>query len=250
MFSNVIKGGDKERLSIKLYAMRDMVSQPKLWKVGDCSEKFPLQASADSKNKTDQLLKEIEDREKYIKQMTEKTDSLEKEAYEKGFAQGEKAGMELGEKRFDSILNCFAETLDGARKIKEDVYRNSEQMMMELVLAIARKVIQREVSTDRTIIRDVIKGALTYIADQEEIRVRLNPSDLEFANQYKEDILVGIEKAVFESDVEVARGDAVIESNYGIIDCGIERHLQEVEEVLRARAGSDAQLEEKIDSVE
>ncbi len=250
LFSSVIKGQDEERLSIKSYAMRDMLTQPKLQKAGDCSDSFPLHASSDSKNKTGKLLQEIEDREKYIKQMTKKTDSLEKEAYEKGFAQGEKAGMELGEKRFDSILKGFTETLEGVRKIKEEAYCNSEQEMMELVLAIARKIIQKEVSTDRKIILDIIKAALKHVADQEEIRVRLNPSDLEFASQYKGEILDGIEKATFESDVEVMRGDAVIESNYGIIDCGIEKHLQKVEEALRAQAGSDAQLEEKIDKVE
>ncbi|MCK5514895.1 MAG: hypothetical protein KAJ00_10380, partial [Deltaproteobacteria bacterium] len=146
LFSSVIKGQDEERLSIKSYAMRDMLTQPKLQKAGDCSDSFPLHASSDSKNKTGKLLQEIEDREKYIKQMTKKTDSLEKEAYEKGFAQGEKAGMELGEKRFDSILKGFTETLEGVRKIKEEAYCNSEQEMMELVLAIARKIIQKEVS--------------------------------------------------------------------------------------------------------
>ena len=175
---------------------------------------------------------------------------MEKEAYEKGFAQGEKAGMELGEKRFDSILKGFTKTLEGVRKTKEEVCSNSEQEMVELVLAIARKVIQKEVSTDRKIILDIVKSALKHVADQEEIRVRLNPSDLEFASQYKGEILDGIEKATFESDVEVLRGDAVIESNYGSIDCGIEKHLQEVEEALRARAGSDTQLEGKTDRVE
>ncbi len=250
LFSSVIKEQDEERLSVKSYAMRDMLSQPKLQKVEDYSDSFPLHASSDSKNKTEKLLQEIEDREKYIKQMTGKTDSLEKEAYEKGFAQGEKAGMELGEKKFDSILKGFAETLEGVRKIKEEVYRNSEQEMVELVLAISRKIIQKEVSADRKIILDIVKSALKYVADQEEIRVRLNPSDLEFASQYKGEILDGIEKATFESDVEVLRGDAVIESNYGIIDCGIEKHLQEVEEALRARAGSDAQLEGETEKVE
>jgi len=241
LFSSVIKERDKKRLSIQLFAMRDMTSQPRLQKLRGGSDGFPLHTSLDSKHKTDQLLREIEDREKYIKQMTEKTNHLEKEAYQKGFAQGEKAGKELGEKRFDSILKSFAEMLEGARKIKEDMYRNSEQEMLELVLAIARKIIQREVRTDKTIILDLIKAALGYVADHEEIRVRLNPSDLEFACQCKGDVLGGMEKVTFESDAVVPRGDAVIESDCRIVECGIEKHLREVEEALRAGAGRDAQ---------
>lgn len=242
LFSSVIKGRDKERLSIKLFPMRDVVSQPHLRQAREGSDGSPSHAPADSKNKTDQLIRGIEEREKYIKQMTEKTNNLEKEAYEKGFSQGEKAGMELGEKRFESILKSFAEALEGVKKIKEEVYQNSEQEMIKLVVTIARKIIHREVSTDRTIILDLIKAALAYVADHEEIKVRFNPSDLELASQYRKDWLAGMEKVRFESDATIPRGDAVVESNCGIIECGIEKHLQEVEEALRTQAGRDTQI--------
>jgi flagellar assembly protein FliH len=243
LFSNIIKIADEERLSIKSYAMRDMILNPYLQKRGDYSDGFPLHSQSDSGKGTEQLLQEIEEREKYIKQMTAKTDSLEKEAYEEGFAQGEKAGMELGEKRFDSVVKSFNEVLESVRRLKEEVYQNSEQEMLELILAIARRVIQKEISTDRKITLSIIQSALKYVTDQEEIRVRLNPSDLEFASQYKREMMDGMKKVVFENDEDVSRGHTVIESNHGIIDCGIEKHLQEVEEALRAQAGRGNILE-------
>jgi flagellar assembly protein FliH len=204
--------------------------------------------SSDPGNKIEQLLEEIDERERYIKQVTEKTHSVEKEAYEKGFAQGEKAGMELGEKRFDSVIKSFNEALEEVRRLKEELYQKTEQEMLELVLAITRRIIKKEVSTDNKVILNLIKSALKYVADQERVKVRLNPSDLEFASQHKGEIMEGMKEmgnVILEGNEGVSRGDAVIESNHGIIDCGIEKHLQKVEEALKAQVGKHPQGEGK-----
>jgi len=81
------------------------------------------------------------------------------------------------------------------------------------------------------------------VLDHEKIKILLNPSDLEFASQYKGEMMDGMKKVIFESDEDVSRGHTVIESNHRIIDCGIEKHLQEVEEALRAQAGRGNILE-------
>jgi len=237
LFRNIIKNTDDKRSSIAPYSMRDMPLH---------LDSSPSSTSLDSKKKVDHLLKEIEERERYIKQITDKTQSLEKEAYEKGFAQGEKAGMELGEKRFDSVVKSFTKALEEIREIKKELYQKSEQEMVELVLAIARKVIQKEISTDKKIILRMINSALKYTASKQEIRVRLNPSDLEFASQHKEEIADGMEgmkNLIFEGDERVSRGSAVIESNRGIIDCGIEKHLQELENALNTPRIESLQME-------
>ena len=243
LFSNIIKNADQEQPSIEPYSMKDMPLHLDSQHVKDRFDFSPSRTSSDPKKKTEQLLKEVEERERYIKQITDKNHSLEKEAYEKGFAQGEKAGMELGEKRFDSVIKSFNEALEGVRRLKEELFQKSEQEMVELVLAIARRIIQKDVSTDRKIILSMIKSALNFVADQEEIRVRLNPSDLEFATQHKGEITEGMRNLIFEEDEEIPRGDAIIESNRGIIGCGIERHLQKVEEDLRTQTGEYPQVE-------
>jgi len=246
LFRNIIKNADEEQSSIVPYSMRDMPLHLDSQEVKGHFNFSPSRTSSDPKKKVDHLLKEIEDRERYVKQITDKTQSLEKEAYEKGFAQGEKAGIELGEKRFDSVVKSFTEALEEVRRLKEELYQKSEQEMIELVLAIARRITKKEVSTDRKIILSMINSALKYIADKEEIRVRLNPSDLEFASQHKEEIAEGMEgmrNLIFKGDEGVSRGNAIIESNRGIIDCGIEKHLQKVEEALSIPVGESPQVE-------
>ena len=235
--SSVIKNVDQKQPSVKPYSMRDMpLITDSQWGKGRSANSVSS-ASSDPRAKVGHLLKEVEERERYVKQIAEKTDKLEKDAYEKGFAQGEKAGRELGEKRLDSAVKSFTEVLAGVQKLKGELYRESEQDMLRLVLAITRKVVQKEVSTDRGVILNMIKSALKYVADQEEITIRLNPSDLEFAGQHKEETMKGMKNVTIEGDEEIQRGDAVIKSNRGIIDCGIEKHLQMVEEELRTQSG-------------
>ena len=241
MFSSVIKSIRGKDTAVKSYAMRDMGLQPEVRR--EREQSFTLSSGnppdSDSHKKIEQLLEEIGDREKYIKQMTDKTHSLEKEAYEKGFAQGERAGKELGEKRFDSVIKSFTEATEDLHKLRKRVYQESEEQLLELVLAVARKVVQKEVETDKHILLDLLRSALHYVTDRERIKLRLHPSDLEFASQHKAEVTQGIEgvgKLTFEGDEAVARGDALIESSHGIVDCGIEKHLGEVEEALRTKA--------------
>jgi len=243
--SSVIKNVDQKQPSVKPYSMRDMsLLIDSQWGKGR-SVDSSSRTSSDPRGKVGHLLKEVEERERYVKQIAEKADKLEKDAYEKGFAQGEKAGRELGEKRLDSVIKSFKGVLEEVRRLKETLYPESEQEMLRLVLAIARRVIQKEVSTDRGVILNMIKSALKYVADQGEITIRLNPSDLEFATQHKEENMKGMKSVIIEGDEEIQRGDAVIKSNRGTIDCGIEKHLQMVEEELRKQSGERIREEEK-----
>ena len=243
--SNIIKNVDQKKPSVKPYSMRDMpLLTDSQWGKGRSAYSSSL-TSSDSKDKVGHLLKEVEERERYVKQVAEKTDRLEKESYEKGFAQGEKAGRELGEKRLESVIKSFNGGLEEVRRLKETLYQESEQEMLRLVLAVARRVIQKEVSTDKEIILNSIKSALKYVADQEEITIRLNPSDLECAIQHKEENVKAMRNVLIEGDEEIQRGDAVIKSNRGTIDCGIEKHLQMVEEKLRTQSGERLPEEEE-----
>jgi flagellar assembly protein FliH len=199
----------------------------------------------DSEKQIEKLLQEIEEREKCVKQFTDKSDSLEKEAYEKGFAQGERAGRELGEKRFESVVTSLTEALKELRRIQEEWHEKNEQHLIELACAVARKVVQREVSIDKSIISRMINAALKYAADHEEIIIRIHPSDLEYASQLKSEIREGMGEARnvrFEGDECVMRGDAIIESKRGIIETGIEKCFQAIENALRAQAEENIQV--------
>ena len=81
-------------------------------------------------------------------------------------------------------------------------FANSE-LDCELVLAISRTIIQREVEADKSIVLNLIRSALLAVSDRERITMKVHPSDLEFAREHKKEILEGIEgveKLICEGD--------------------------------------------------
>ena len=72
MFSNVIKVTRKKDTAIQSYSMRDMGRHPEVRREKEPSFTLSSAKADNSGPKVDRLMEEIGDREKYIKQMTEK----------------------------------------------------------------------------------------------------------------------------------------------------------------------------------
>jgi flagellar assembly protein FliH len=173
----------------------------------------------------------------------ERIAQIEKEAYEGAFKLGEKAGVERGEQMFRSAVRSFTEAAEQLKRMEQDFYRRVEGEILDLVLATTRKVVQREVESQKDVILHVLREAIARVIDRERILVRLNPSDYDLVHAHKSDILQaidGIKNLVIERDEAISRGGAIVESDCGTIDARIERRLDEVEKALnRQRAGTE-----------
>ena len=170
----------------------------------------------------------------------EQMDRIEKEAYEKAFQLGEKAGLESGERMFRSAVQSLVEAAEGLKHAEKEFYGRVEEEILDLVLATTRKVVQREINTQRDVILDVLRQAIAKTIDRERIRVRINPSDYDFVHAHKSDIVStvdGVKDLVIEGDESVSRGGAVVDSDYGTIDARIERRFEAVEKALRRQRG-------------
>jgi flagellar assembly protein FliH len=164
-------------------------------------------------------------------------EDLEESAYTEGFIKGEKAGIESERKRLQTIFDTFDKAIPELGKLKEDLYFNVERGSVELALAIAKKIVSHEVSTNKETLLGVLKGALEKVIDQEKIKIRINKSDLQFINEsgYQISGLTdNIKDVIIEGDDTISRGGCVIETGFGSIDARIESQLQAVEDLLRS----------------
>ena len=71
------------------------------------------------------------------------------------------------------------------QKLRTEIYHTLEKEVVELALAIARKVVCREVKTNQDVVVCVAKEALSRVEAPGEIIIRLNPSDLQFIKKTK-----------------------------------------------------------------
>ena len=156
-------------------------------------------------------------------QTVEDIEALQKEAFEEGRKQGRKAGLDEIKReaqRLAGMLNFFQAPL---AKLDEEV----EQQLTELALMVARQVIKKECATDATIIQSIIHEALDFLPlNSRNIRVRLNPADLELLKQADFNIDEQEWKAV--PDTTVRQGGCLIDSDNSHVDASLETRLQQI----------------------
>lgn len=160
---------------------------------------------------------------------------LEREAFAKGFAQGEKAGQEAASQRAEAMVRRLTETLQELTQLRAQMIHQTERQMVELSLAVARRVVHREVSLDADLLIAMARVALERLGDAAQITVRLNPEDHQLAGAGRTSELTASNVSVVP-DGRIPRGGCRVESEMGILDAGIDAQIQEIAQALLGRA--------------
>jgi flagellar assembly protein FliH len=160
----------------------------------------------------------------------------EREAYEAGFKAGEKAGFELGRQKAQMTFTAISGILSELNSFKEGLHRSCEKEIVDLCLAIARKVLQREVEARPEVVLDCARAGLKAVVAAGEILIRVNPKDLHVLHENIKELTKygdGFKGIKIEGDEAVERGGCVIETNYGEVDATISGILSDIEEKLK-----------------
>ena len=171
-------------------------------------------------------------------------DEFDVQAYQKGFSEGVKKGVKEGQtagfeqatKKLEPLLDGLQQALMQLGNLRQNTYLIIEQEVVELALAIARKIICREIEVDKEIVVCVARKALSKVEDPGNVKIKMNPTDVQFVNQtkYKLSEMIGnIDNVTIEPGENIRSGGCVIETNLGEIDARIEKQLQAVEESFR-----------------
>ncbi len=161
---------------------------------------------------------------------------IEREAYEKGYKQGEVAGEEIGKKKFASAIRSVETAFQDMVKTKTSALARMEPMMVELALCLARKVVHGEILVNPDVIVQNLRACTEYLVSRDVVTVRLNPSDHKHAASFADGISKtagGIKNLVFEPDAAIARGGAMVVTEFGELDACIDRQLDEIESSVR-----------------
>jgi flagellar assembly protein FliH len=167
-----------------------------------------------------------------LRQARIKAAEIEKEAYEKGFSEGERAGRETGEKMVEAVLKQYTQTLEDLKGLRRALLTGSEREVVRLALEVAKKVVKREVCVDDELILALVKVALSRLADQSVMTVRVNPKDYQSIMHFRES--PGHRDSWHDGiklveDPLITRGGCLIETDSGVIDARVEEQFREIE---------------------
>ena len=157
---------------------------------------------------------------------------IEQAAYGNGFRQGEKAGMEIAEKKVESLMRRYADGVLEIGKVKGSLYAEVEREVVKLAVEIAKKIVHREIQTDREIIQALVKVALSHVAEKSAVTVHLHPTDYSFVLEHRAALTQGGEsgcEVVLLADKAIERGGCLVATECGDIDARIEERFREVE---------------------
>jgi flagellar assembly protein FliH len=171
---------------------------------------------------------ELSEKEKLKKEMEQHLARVRDDSYRKGFSEG----AEFQKKEMQPVMNAISTMTKTIPLIRKDIIAKTEEQIVKLSLAIAEKILNQEVATNKEVVLGVVKGALRNISETEGMKIRLNPQDLSYIMEVKKDFLQsvdGVRNVVFEEDVSVKRGGAVVETMFGEVDARLESQLKEIE---------------------
>ena len=157
-----------------------------------------------------------------------------REARQAAFGEGEAAGRMAAQDEMRPLVERFARTIDELAALRPRLREQAERDLVRLAVAIARRVVRRELTIDPQAITGLVKAALEQLAAGERVRVRVHPEDEAAVRSCL--VAAGRAPSVEVSgDAALERGSAILESERGNLDASAETQLAEIERGLTDR---------------
>ena len=152
-----------------------------------------------------------------------------REAFERGVAEGVQKGRDLQRRESASALQAAEDALRQTSHLKASIVERSEGEIIDLVFAIAEKVIHHEATVNPDIVKNVLRSAVEAITDRENIRVRCNPGDLTVLKDLRPELtcmIDGIGDVEFLEDSSIMPGGVKIGTGTGEVDARLDRQFE------------------------
>lgn len=167
-----------------------------------------------------------------------KLSKIERDAYEKGFSVGEEAGRMLGLRKLDPTEKILLKLIEEVTHLKTQILGETEEDILTIALAIARKVIGQEVRENPEVILTNIQKAIKKIGKTGRLVIQLHPEDLEILSQDTDGVIHPQNKNIalrFETNTELSPGDYIVEGEERMIDGRQQNQLKILETLLRTQ---------------
>jgi flagellar assembly protein FliH len=151
--------------------------------------------------------------------------------HEQGFAEG----LAEAQNQYRSKIDAFLATMRQIEADRKKRLLQSEQQIVELSLAIAGRIIEKQLETDNQWIVNTVKSALAEAVDRSRIEILAHPEDIPILVLAKEEFLSSIAAKAelhFVSEPSIRQGGCVLHTPQGTIDARLDTQLNEVKRAL------------------
>jgi flagellar assembly protein FliH len=169
-----------------------------------------------------------------LAQLQQQYEQRAREAHAAGLREGEAAGRQHAAAELQPVIDRLARSIEEIGGLRARLRAEAEADLIQLSLAIARRVLRRELAIDPEALHGLVLGALEKLSGQEISRVRVHPAH---AALVTESLRQNSTSAKVEVIADPSRqlGAVIFETQRGNLDASVESQLQEIERGLADR---------------
>jgi flagellar assembly protein FliH len=158
--------------------------------------------------------------------MSEEGEQRVREAHQRGFRDGDASATHKMAEQVRIKVEQLGRSIEQLALHRAKIQREAEPELVRLALAIARRIMRRELTVDPDSLLGLLKAGLEKIESAEAHRVRVNPEHASTVAALLEGSARPIEVTA-EPGLPV--GAVIFETSRGSIDVGMETQLKEIE---------------------
>ncbi len=147
-----------------------------------------------------------------------------------------KKGREAAANEIKVANDRLSQTLRDLVALKRRIRSEAEADVVKLSLAIAKRILHRELSADPESIQGVVHAGLQKLQNREIMRVRIPPSALDPVRSALEKASL-LPAVSIVADAKLHNGDLIFETSLGELDASLETQLREIERGFTDRLG-------------
>ena len=157
---------------------------------------------------------------------------IRREAFELGFAEGREQGLSHGASKMQTALSFLKRLAHDLKEVEQTALKQLEPELIKLAVAVAKKIIGKEISVDREIVKQCVARAIEKIVEREKLILYVHPSDLPVVLEYKPHLVEmfdGIKSIeVVASENGISPGGCTVETDLLKANGQVEAQLEEV----------------------
>ncbi len=165
-------------------------------------------------------------------------------AREAGLEEGRRMGLEEGARLArDAVryeLELAQQLAERLQQERDQVIARAEPAIIRLAVAVAGKVIAREIDADPDVLSGLVTRAMLKAAGDDRLRLRLHPEALERLGGYLDNLVGRFAARGVEvvPDPTLGPDGIVVESRSGTVDAGVGTQLARIEGALLSVIGA------------
>ena len=168
--------------------------------------------------------------------------TVERDAFAQGFAQGERSGAEAAAARGEPLLQQLTQTIEELQGLRAEMIYKTERQVVQLSIAIAKRIVHREISLDPELLSAMARVALDRLGDAATATIRLHPDDYAATAGANRDARTESSVVRVVADPVVRRGGCLVQSEFGLIDMSADAQIQELATALLGSDESQHQM--------